>query len=110
MVYFPHAVQGKAWKFAHPNYGPYKVLALTSSNAEVCLIDGPEDQTIFVALDRVRPCYSEMTNDVWAGHGYRGSSRKKMKKKLPQSQDTDARTEAPLIRVYWTNNKIHGDR
>ena len=87
MVYFPQAVQGKAWKFSCPYYGPYKVFSLTPSNAEVCLTDSLDDQSIFVALDRVRLCYLEMTNDVRMGHGSHGSLCKKMKKRLSQLQE-----------------------
>ena len=64
MVHFPSQVQGKAWKFARPYFGPYKVLFLTSTNAEVQLVNCPEDRPIFVALGRVRQCYHEMTDDV----------------------------------------------
>ena len=69
MVHFPSAVQGKAWKFACPYFGPYRVISLTPTNAEVRLLHRPDEATLFVALDRVRPCYTEMTNEVWVGHG-----------------------------------------
>ncbi len=51
MVYFPNLAQGKAWKFARPYCGPYQVLALTPTNAEVRLWNDPQDKPIFVALD-----------------------------------------------------------
>ena len=35
MVHFPSAVKGKAWKFARPYFGPYKIVSVTSMNAEV---------------------------------------------------------------------------
>jgi len=69
MVYFPNVVQRKVWKFAQPYYGPYTIVSLTATNAEVRLVDQPTDGTIFVALERVRPCYAEMTNEVLTGHG-----------------------------------------
>ena len=68
MVHHPGVVKSRAWKFARPFYGPYEVLALTSTNAEVRLVDHPSDPSIFVSLDRLRPCYAEMSNDVWVGH------------------------------------------
>ena len=67
MVHFPNQVKGKAWKLARPYFGPYKVLSLTPTNAEVQLMDAAKDSSIFVSLDRVRLCYEEMTDDVWAG-------------------------------------------
>ena len=90
MVYFPRDVQGKAWKFARPYYGPYTVLSLTPTNAEVCLLSCPEGDTIFVALDRIRPCYAEMSDEVWAGHGYRGPAPKKtVKRRLSKVKNCD---------------------
>ena len=67
MVHFPNQVTGKAWKLARPYFGPYKVLTLTPTNVEVQLLNSPHDSPIFVSLDRVRLCYEEMTDDVWAG-------------------------------------------
>ena len=68
MVHRPNQVQGKAWKFAHPYYGPYEVVTITPTNAEVRLCNHPNDPTSFVSLDRIRSCYPEMSNDVWVGH------------------------------------------
>ena len=38
MVYMPGEVKGKAWKFARPYHGPYRLLSITPTNAEVRLI------------------------------------------------------------------------
>ena len=90
MVYFPRVVQGKAWKFARPYNGPYTVISLTPTNAEVRLLSCPEGDTIFVALDRIRPCYAEMSDEVWTGHGYRGPSPKKtVKRRLSKVKNCD---------------------
>ena len=69
MVHFPSAAQGKAWKLARPYFGPYRIISLTPTNAEMQLVDQPDGETLFVALDRVRPCYSEMSNEVWVRFG-----------------------------------------
>ena len=68
MVHMSGQVQGKAWKYARPYFGPYEVMGITSTNAEVQLLNHPTVATIFVSLDRVRKCYEEMTDDVWMGH------------------------------------------
>ena len=52
----PHEGTGKTAKLARPYFGPYRVLSLTTINAEVRLIDKPHDPSIFVLLDMVRPC------------------------------------------------------
>ena len=79
MVHFPSAAQGKAWKLARPYFGPYQIISLTPNNAEVQLVDQPDGETLFVALDRVRPCYSEMSNDVWVGHGRQATKARRKK-------------------------------
>ena len=35
LVYMPHEVRGNAWKFARPFHGPYRVISVTPTNAEV---------------------------------------------------------------------------
>ena len=67
MVHMPGQVQGKARKFTHPYFGPFEVVGITPTNAEVQLLNHPNVPTIFVSLDRVRKCYEEMTDDVWMG-------------------------------------------
>ena len=64
MVHMPQSVSGIVWKLARPFYGPYRVLSLTSTNAEVKLID-KLDSECNVALNRVRLCYPELQ----ANHG-----------------------------------------
>ena len=68
MVHMPGQVQGKAWKFACPYFGPYEVVGITPTNAEIELLNHPNVPTIFVLLDCVWKCYKEMTDNVWMGH------------------------------------------
>ena len=67
MTYMPGAVQGKNWKLSRPFYGPYRILSLTPTNAEIHLVDKPSDPAIFVSLNRLRPCYSELSDISWSG-------------------------------------------
>ena len=67
LVHMPHEVRGNAWKFARPFHGPYRVVSLTPTNAEVRLVDQPSDNSIFVSLNRVRRCYEELPNVSWSG-------------------------------------------
>ena len=53
MVFMPAESQGKNWKLSRPYHGPYHVLQVIPTNAEVQLIDHPKDEQIFVALDRI---------------------------------------------------------
>ena len=61
-VHMPGEVRGKAWKFARPFHGPFRILELTPTNASVRLVDRPQDTPIFVSLDRVRRCPEEIPN------------------------------------------------
>ncbi len=67
MVYMPAAVQGKKRKVARPYYGPYRVLSVTPTNAEVREVDEPTANPIFVALGRLCLCYPEQENTTWMG-------------------------------------------
>ena len=87
MVYMPAAVQGKDHKLARPYHGPYRVLTVTPTNAEVCLISDPTASSIFVALSRVRQCYPEQGDATWIG-GH-GKKRKARKSKVKQTDTTD---------------------
>ena len=87
MVYMPAAVQGKDHKLARPYHGPYRVLTVTPTNAEVRLISDPTASSIFVALSRVRQCYPEQGDATWIG-GH-GKKRKARKSKVKQTDTTD---------------------
>lgn len=81
MVYMPGDVAGKDWKLARPYHGPYRIVSLTPTNAEVQLIESPRDATMFVAISRVRRCYPEIPTDTsWT------ERRKKAKRKRRSGQ------------------------
>jgi len=59
-VYTPAEKTGKAYKFACPYMGPYRVLELYNNGASVKLISKPNDSPIRVALNQVRLCLDEI--------------------------------------------------
>ena len=65
MVYMPNAVKGKSWKLARPFYGLYRVLSSTPTNVEVIPVDQPNAESIFISIDRIRPCYPELPDISW---------------------------------------------
>ena len=84
----PSEAQGKTWKLAWPFHGPYRVLQTTPINVEVCLVDKPESDPIFVALDRVRKCYPGQGYWTWTGHKRRcHKSRQKPSKEVQSPND-----------------------
>ena len=91
LVYMPSDVQGKERKLARPYYGPYRVLQVTPTNAEVVLIDKPRDPSIFVSLSRVRKCYEEMADETWTG------PREKRKRKSQKRPATPSSSDPPPL-------------
>ena len=64
----PGDVSGKDWKLARPYHGPYRIISLTPTNAEVQLVEKPSDPTLFIAIGRLRKCYPEIPANVsWTG-------------------------------------------
>ena len=55
MVHMPHEATGKAAKLARPLFGPYRIVSITSTNVEVRLVDKPDEPTIFVSQNHIRP-------------------------------------------------------
>ena len=92
MIHMPHEATGKSAKFARPFFGPYRVISITPTNAEVRLIDRPGDATMFVSLSRVRPCYEELPDESWSGHTRR--RRRKCRDK-PTPVETDSADKRP---------------
>jgi hypothetical protein len=99
MVYMPGDVTGKSWKLARPYHGPFRILSLMPTNAEVQLIEKPGDPSLFVALGRLRRCYPEMTDTSWTGRKKRNKTRKRVA--LPQierAKTLSVRREGPITR------------
>ena len=41
------------------------IVTVTETNAEVCLVDDPTAELIFVSLDREKPCYPQLPDVSW---------------------------------------------
>ena len=61
-VYSPAERSSKAYKFSRPFKGPYHVMKMLSSGAELSLIAEPTGPTIRVALNRLRRCPKEIVD------------------------------------------------
>ena len=71
MVLMPAEAKEEKTKLARPFHGPFRVLTVTPTNAEVRLVDDPKAAPIFVALDRVRQCYLEQGDVTWTSKSKR---------------------------------------
>ena len=102
MVYMPIDVQGQDRKLARPFHGPYRVLAVAPTNAEVRLIGQITGESIFVSLDRVRRCYLEQGNETWTGKRGHPSRKRRVHKEIaaPSNQGLPAATprQGPVTR------------
>ena len=89
LVHMPTELQGKTWKFARPFHGPFRIVSLTPTNAEVKLIDEPRAEAMFVSLRRVRPCYQELSDTSW-----RGTASKRYTPRTPAAATSSSEPEA----------------
>ena len=94
MAYMPSDVQGQDRKLARLFHGPYCVLAVTPTNAEVRLVGQPTGESIFVSLDRVRRCYLEQGDETWTGKRGHPSRKRRVHKEIaaPANQELPAAT------------------
>ena len=65
-VYMPAAKSKKAHKFPRPFQGPYPVVSTHGNGVEVCPVDKPQSTPIRVALNRVRPCPTQVADEFLA--------------------------------------------
>lgn len=98
MVFMPSETVGKHRKLARPYHGPYRVTNITPTNAEVQLIEYPSEPTIFVAIDRLRKCYPEQTNDCWLGHKKKFTKKGGPKQSTPAAQPQTLPGRGPMTR------------
>ena len=64
-LFKPADKTGHARKFARPFHGPFRVVDLDSNTAKIQRIDRPEEETVLVALDRLRHSPSEVPELYW---------------------------------------------
>ena len=100
MIHMPSAVTGKAWKLARPYHGPFRVLNVTPTNIEARLVDDPSSESIFVAVNRVRPCYSGVPDKSWTGP----KKRRAKKKKNSGTKLTSTTSTGPVTRSRSQKN------
>ena len=101
MVHMPHEATGKAAKLARPYFGPYRILSVTPTNAEVRLVDKPDESSIFISLSRIRPCYAELSDTSWSGHT-RKRKRNKPTKTAPKAPSSEPYYTGPITRSRAT--------
>ena len=94
MVFMPSNVTGKDGKLVRPYHGPFRIINLTQTNAEVQLVECPQDQTIFVVIAHLR-CYPELSDSSWTS--WKGKNRKHTPQD-PHHLTEILRTSGPITR------------
>ena len=64
-LFKPSTKTGETRKFARPFHGPYRVLELGVNTAKIRRVDRPQDEPVLVAIDRLRQCPEEISNEFW---------------------------------------------
>ena len=64
-VYMPVAKACKAYKFARPFYGSYRIMEQNELGVVVQPVDKPQSEPIRVSLGRIRRCSDEIPNKFW---------------------------------------------
>ena len=86
-VYSPAERCGKAYKFARPFKGPYRVVKMLPSGAELSLIAEPNGPTIRVALNRLRRCPKEILDGPAEEDMLEDSEEDQMEIKVDPTED-----------------------
>ena len=64
-VFKPAAKSCKAYKFARPFHGPYRIVKLYDNGADIRPVDRPQEAPLRVPFDRLRVCPEEIPNESW---------------------------------------------
>ena len=90
----PYEDQGKNRKMALPYHGPYRIKEVRPNNCVLVRpVDKPDDQPIFVSMDRIVSCPKELSDVSWLGP----SSRKR---KTPSKKTHSTGREGPIPHNY----------
>ena len=102
-VYMPKDKATKAYKFARPFHGPFRVVDVLETGLSVCPVGHPQEESIRVALNRVRRCPDAIpAGECWPPPRQRKSVAAKRKpsrggemSKPSEEQGTVSTTEKP---------------
>ena len=92
-VYMPKEKANKAYKFARPFHGPFRVVEVLETGVVVREVDQPQGETIRVAFNRVQRCPNPIPeNEFWPVK--KSCQLKKKSPKLEEAPGRDLQTES----------------
>ena len=96
-LFKPAEKTGEARKLSCPYHGPYRVVQLDTNTAHIRRVDRPQNDTILVALNRLRRCPLEIGAEFWPPDkkAAKGASRKP-KSKAPAPTGGAAQASLPI--------------
>ena len=103
-VFMPAAKSCKAYKFARPFHGPYRIVKLYDNGADVRPIDRPQETPIRVPFDRLRMCPEEVPNESWPPKTVRPSTITPVQDRAitsAPSLPSDAAPTSPTASAAW---------
>ena len=83
-LFKPADKTGPLRKFARPYHGPFRVVEMDVNTAKIRRVDKPEEDSILVAVDRLRQCPAEVPDTFWP------PPKQRKKKETDSSQTGDA--------------------
>ena len=75
-LFKPAEKTGPLRKFARPYHGPFRVMEMDVNIAKIRRVDKSEEDAILVAVDRLRRCPSEVSNEFWPPAKLKGKRKK----------------------------------
>ena len=82
------------------------MVSVTLTNAEVVLVDKPDEDSIFVLLMRVRPCYDELPDISWTGHsGVKLRKRVRVRRARNQRKRMKRQSIKDQLQDLWQESK-----
>ena len=96
-LFKPAEKTGKRRKFARPFHGPYRVVELDVNDAKIRRVDRPQDETILVALDRLRRCPDEVQDEFWPPSKAEVKKKADSGKSAPQRESPDGQGPSPEV-------------
>ena len=85
-LFKPADKTGPTRKFARPYHGPFRVVEMNVNTAKIRRVDRPDEDTLLVAVDRLRHCPTEVPDTFWPPAKQRGKKTEKGAS-LPQTGD-----------------------
>ena len=92
-LFKPADKTGEAKKFARPYHGPFRIIDLDVNTARIRRVDKPEEEAILVALNRLRRCPSEVSDEFWPPDKQKKRGKSTTKSRLSNSFNANSGLE-----------------